>query len=161
MQKITPFLWFDSEAEQAANFYVSIFHDSGIDRITRYDESTALSSGQAVGSVMTVAFHLFGQHFVALNGGMGFSFNEAISFVINCETQQEIDRLWEQLGAGGTPIKCGWMRDRFGVFWQIIPASLGEMVNGPDPVRAKRANDALMKMVKIDLAKLRRAYDEG
>lgn len=161
MQKITPFLWFDREAEQAANFYVSVFRDAGIDKITHYDEPTASSSGQPAGSVMTVAFHLFGQDFVALNGGQGFSFNEAISFVVNCDTQQEIDALWDKLGAGGAPIQCGWIRDRYGVFWQIIPSSLGELVSGPDPVRAQRANAALMQMVKIDLAQLRRAYDEG
>ncbi len=160
MQKITPFLWFDSEAEEAARFYTSIFRNSGIGRQTYYDAASAKASGRPEGSVMTIAFTLDGQDFVALNGGPAFKFNESVSFVVNCDSQEEIDRLWERLTAGGAPVQCGWLKDKFGVSWQIVPRGLTELVSGPDPVRAQRAMGALIPMVKIDWAQLRRAYEQ-
>jgi predicted 3-demethylubiquinone-9 3-methyltransferase (glyoxalase superfamily) len=135
MQKITPFLWFDDNAEEAANYYVSIFRNSRIVSIARYGESGAMSPGRAKGSVMTVAFVLEGQPFVALNGGPEFTFSPAISFVVNCKTQKEIDDLWKKkkLSHGGEEVECGWLKDKYGVSWQIVPAVLGEMVSDSDP----------------------------
>ncbi len=159
MQKITPFLWFDSEAEAAACFYASLFRNSHIGRIAYYDKASAQASGKREGSVMTVAFSLNGQDFVALNGGAAFKFNEAISFVVNCDTQEEIDSLWEGLTAGGAPVQCGWLKDKFGVSWQIVPTGLADLVSGPDPAKSQRAMAALMQMVKIDIARLRQAHD--
>lgn len=161
MQKITPFLWFDSQAEEAARFYASIFRNSRIGRIARYDAASARASGRPEGSVMTIAFTLDGQDFVALNGGPAFTFNESISFVVNCDSQEEIDRLWERLTAGGVPVQCGWLKDKFGVSWQIVPSGLADLVSGPDAAGAQRAMGALMQMVKIDIAKLREAYEHG
>ncbi len=164
MQKITPFLWFDRQAEEAANFYVEIFSardgNSKIDGITRYGEEGAEASGRPAGSVMTVAFQLAGQQFVALNGGPHFQFSGAISFVVNCETQEEIDYLWEKLSAGGEKGQCGWInRDRFGVTWQIVPAALGEMLSDKDPEKSKRVMKAMLKMEKIDIKTLKEAYE--
>ena len=155
IQKITPFLWFDQQAEEAANFYVSIFPNSRIGKIARYS-----SAGPApAGSVMTVEFDLEGQPFVALNGGPLYKFNESISFVVNCENQQEVDRYWEKLSAGGVPIQCGWLKDKYGLAWQITPTILLELLNSPDPEKATRTAKAMMNMMKLDIAELKRAYD--
>jgi predicted 3-demethylubiquinone-9 3-methyltransferase (glyoxalase superfamily) len=157
MQKITPFLWFDTQAEEAANFYVSLFRNAEIVSVSRYGEDSARASGRPEGSVMTVAFRLDGQDFVALNGGPVFNFSPATSFVVNCDTQAEIDRLWDRLSAGGQPQPCGWVTDRYGVTWQIVPAALGELLNDPDPARAQRAMQAMLQMTKIDIGALQRA----
>ncbi len=159
MQKITPFLWFSEQAEAAANYYVSIFRNSKITALTRYGAESAAASGRPEGSVMTVAFQLDGQDFVALNGGPEFSFTPAISFVVNCETQQEIDNMWAKLCAGGIEVQCGWLTDKFGVSWQVVPAGLGQLLGGPDAAAASRAMQALLQMKKIDIAALQRAYD--
>ncbi len=158
MQKITPFLWFDNKAEEVADFYTSIFKDSKIVNVTRYDEAGAKVSGQPEGSAMTVEFQIEGQDFMALNGGPVFKFSEAISFVINCETQEEVDMLWEKLSKGGSKSQCGWIKDRYGVSWQIVPIILGELMSGPDPERTKKVMLAMLKMSKIDIAALKQAY---
>ena len=158
-QKITPFLWFDTQAEDAVNFYVSIFRNSKIRSIARYDEEAARASGRPKGSVMTVAFELNGQEFVALNGGPLFKFTEAISFVVNCETQEEVDHFWEKLSAGGQEVQCGWLKDRFGVSWQVVPTVLVEMLQDKDPLKARRVMGAMLKMKKIDVEALKRAYE--
>jgi predicted 3-demethylubiquinone-9 3-methyltransferase (glyoxalase superfamily) len=155
MQKITPFLWFDDQAEEAANFYVSIFKNSKITSMNRLPEG---APGPA-GKVMTATFQLDGQEFMALNGGpQHFSFNESISFFVNCETQQEVDHLWEKLSAGGEPGQCGWLKDKFGVSWQIVPTALGQLLGDPDPQKSQNVMQAMLKMTKIDIAELRRAY---
>jgi len=156
-QKITPFLWFDDQAEEAANFYVSIFEDSKITQVARYAKATESVSGKAAGTVMTVAFQLAGQAFVALNGGRHFTFTPAVSFVVNCETQDEVDAMWERLSVGGdeTAQQCGWLKDRFGVSWQVVPAALPRLLN--DPARSERVMGALLGMKKIDIAKLEAA----
>lgn len=154
MQKISPFLWFDDQAEQAANFYVSVFENSRITRVTRYPEG---SRGKA-GSVMTVNFDLDGREFVALNGGPLFSFNNAVSFVVNCDSQEEVDLYWEKLLAGGKPQQCGWLCDKYGVVWQIVPRRLIDMMQDKDAARARRVTEAMMKMIKLDLSALERAY---
>lgn len=158
MQKIAACLWFDSQAEEAARFYASVFRNSAIGKIARYDAASAQASGRPAGSVMTIAFTLNGQDFIALNGGPAFKFNESISFVVNCDSQGEIDRLWEHLTEGGAPVQCGWLKDRFGVSWQIVPEELDDLVSGPDPAAAQRAMAALLQMVKIDVGRLRAAY---
>jgi predicted 3-demethylubiquinone-9 3-methyltransferase (glyoxalase superfamily) len=159
MQKITPFLWFDSQAEEAVNFYVSIFENSKIGTIVRYGDEAAKASGRPVGSVMTVAFELNGQEFVALNGGPVFKFTEAISFVVNCETQDEVDRLWETLSAGGQQVQCGWLKDKFGLSWQIVPTVLVEMLRDKDPEKSKRVMAAMLAMTKINIDALKRAHE--
>src|SRR5436305_12029646 len=156
MQKITPFLWFDANAEEATNFYTSIFKNSEIVSVSRYGEG---SPGQP-GTVMTTTFILDGQPFMALNGGPHFKFNEAISFFVNCETQTEVDELWEKLTDGGEESQCGWLKDKFGVSWQIVPKALLELLGDPDPEKAQRVMGAMMKMGKIDIAGLRAAYEE-
>jgi len=158
MQKITPFLWFDNQAEEAANFYVSIFRNSKIVRITRYGAESAQASGRPLGSVMTADFLLDGQEFVALNGGPVFQLTPAISFVVNCETQEEIDDIWMKLTAGGEEVQCGWLKDKFGVSWQVIPAELGKLLSTPDPVKSGRVMQALLQMKKIDITALQHAY---
>ncbi len=158
IQKITPFLWFDSQAEDAAKFYVSIFKGSKIRSVTRYDEEGAKAAGRPKGSVMTVAFELAGQEFTALNGGPIFRFTEAISFVVNCETQKEVDHFWEKLSAGGHQVQCGWLKDRFGVSWQVVPTVLVEMLQDKDREKSKRVMAAMLKMKKIDIAGLKKAY---
>ncbi len=158
MQKITPFLWFDTQAEEAASFYVSIFKNSSIEGVTHYGEAGAEVSGVPKGTVMTVAFELDGQKFVALNGGPVFQFTEAVSFVVNCETQQEIDEFWEKLSAGGEKGRCGWLKDKFGVSWQVVPADLGEMLLDKDPGKSENMMKAILQMDKIDLQTLRNAY---
>ncbi len=155
MQRITPFLWFDTQAEQAAAFYTSIFGNSKITTVTRYQGEGPGPKGQ----VMTVAFQLDGLDFVALNGGPHFQFSPAISFVVNCESQQDLDQMWEKLLDGGKPNQCGWLVDRYGVSWQVVPAALGAMLSGKDPARTQRVMQALMPMVKIDIQTLQRAHD--
>jgi predicted 3-demethylubiquinone-9 3-methyltransferase (glyoxalase superfamily) len=154
MQKITPFLWFDSQAEEAAKFYVSVFGNSRIVKTVRYGTA---GPGPA-GSVMTVQFELNGVPFTALNGGPLFHFSEAISFVVNCQSQTEVDTLWEKLSAGGKPSQCGWLKDRYGLSWQIVPVALMEMMADPDPVKAGRVMQAMLQMKKIDIKGLRQAY---
>ena len=154
--RITPFLWFDSQAEEAANFYVSVFSNSRIREIVRYGDA---GPGPA-GSVMTVAFELDGLPFTALNGGPLFKFNESISFVVNCETQAQIDALWEALSAGGQQDRCGWLKDRFGLSWQVVPTVLPQLLGHPDPMKAERAMQAMLKMRKLDIAALQQAHAE-
>lgn len=154
MQRITPFLWFDTQAEQAATFYTSIFKHSKISIVTRYGDDGPGPKGQ----VMTVAFELDGLDFVALNGGPHFTFSPAISFVVNCDSQKDLDEMWDRLLNGGKPSQCGWLTDRFGVSWQIVPAALGAMLGGNDPARSARVMKALMPMVKIDIETLKRAH---
>ncbi len=155
MQKITPFLWFEDQAESAARFYVTLFKDSGIEDIRHYG-----AAGPGVpGSVMSVTFQLEGQSFIAFNGGPQFHFTPAISLFVDCLTQAEVDRLWERLSAGGEALQCGWLTDRFGVSWQIIPSQLGELLNDPDPERSGRAMQAMRQMGKIDIAQLKRAQE--
>ena len=154
-QKITPFLWFDDQAEEAMNHYVSIFKNSKVVSIQRFGDA---GPGPA-GSVMTATFELEGQQFVALNGGPEFGFTEAISLFVDCETQAEVDELWDKLCAGGQPSQCGWLKDRYGLSWQIIPKALGELLGGKDPEKAGRAMKAMLQMQKIDVKKLKDAYD--
>ena len=158
-QKITPFLWFNDQAEEAAKFYTSIFKDSKIGKATRYDEEAAKATGQPSGSVMTIEFELEGQRFVALNGGPHFKFTEAVSFVINCETQADVDHFWSKLSAGGEESRCGWLKDKFGLSWQVVPVVLIEMLADKDAAKAKRVMNAMLQMDKIDIATLQKAYD--
>ena len=157
MQKITPFLWYDHQAEEAMNFYLSIFKNSSAGRISRYG---AAGPGPD-GSVMSVTFRLEGQEFYALNGGPHFSFSPAISFFVNCESQEEVDDLWARLSEGGQTNQCGWLTDKFGVTWQIVPTVLGEMLSDPDPVKSQRVMQAMLKMTKFDIGVLRQAYERG
>lgn len=161
MQKITTFLWFDDRAEEAANFYTSIFKDSKIEKITRYPESAANASGRPAGSVMTVVFQLNGQEFIALNGGPHFHFTEAISLVVNCESQAEIDNFWEKLSAGGQESQCGWLKDKYGLSWQIVPAHIERWLSDADPERSARVMAAVLQMTKLDLKTLQAAYDHA
>lgn len=158
-QKITPFLWFDDKAEEAAKFYTSIFKNSKIDKMIRYDEQAAQASGRPAGSVMTVEFQLEGQEFVALNGGPHFKFTEAVSFVVNCEAQEEVDYFWSKLSAGGEESRCGWLKDKFSLSWQIVPVVLIEMLADKDTAKAKRVMHAMLQMDKIDIPILKKAYD--
>jgi predicted 3-demethylubiquinone-9 3-methyltransferase (glyoxalase superfamily) len=151
MQKISPFLWFDDRAEEAAKFYTSIFENSRIVNVTRYDEAAAEVSGRPAGTVMTVAFELEGQAFTALNGGPLFRFTEAISFVVSCRTQQEVDEFWEKLSEGGEKGRCGWLKDRYGVSWQIVPTILNELLTDNDPERSRRVLKAVLQMDKLDI----------
>ena len=156
MQKITPFLWFDGQAEEAANFYVSIFKNSRVLAVTRYSDGAPRTKG----SVMTASFELDGQPFTALNGGPNFRFTEAISFVIHCDNQQEIDYYWERLREGtNEPGQCGWLKDKYGLSWQVVPRELPQLLTG-DPDRSRRVMQALMAMTKLDLPELKRAYEE-
>lgn len=157
MQKITPFLWFDGKAEEAANFYVSIFKNSKIASVTRCGEAGPGPKG----SVMSVTFQLDGQDFFALNGGPHFTFTPAISFFVNCETQQEIDELWDKLSAGGEKSRCGWLKDKYGLSWQIIPSILGKLMGDKNAERSKRVMQAMLQMDKIDIQGLQQAYDRG
>ncbi|MFE4706083.1 VOC family protein [Peribacillus simplex] len=160
IQKITTNLWFDNQAEEAAKFYTSIFENSKIGRITRYGNEGNQIHGKPEGSVMTVEFELEGQAFVALNGGPQFKFTEAISFIINCDDQEDVDYYWEKLSEGGDEKAqvCGWLKDRFGVSWQIVPAELTEMVNDSNPEKSERVMKALLQMKKIDIKTLKQAY---
>src|SRR5713101_9457308 len=146
MQKITPFLWFEDKAEEAANFYVSIFKNSRIGSIVRYGEEGAKVSGRAKGTVMTVTFQLDGQEFMALNGGPHFKFTEAISLLVNCETQDEVDEFWEKLSEGGEKSKCGWLKDKYGLSWQIVPTVLGQMMQNKDAKKSDRVMKAMLQM---------------
>ena len=155
MQKITPFLWFDGKAEEAMNFYVSIFKNSKVGKVTRYGDAGPGPKG----SVMSATFELEGQEFFALNGGPQFKFTPAISLFVNCETQQEVDELWEKLSAGGRKDRCGWLQDKYGLSWQIIPSALGKMLSDKDPEKSKRVMQAMLQMNKIDIKGLQQAYD--
>jgi len=155
MQRITPFLWFDNNAEEAVKFYTSIFKNSKTGTVSRYGDSAPGPKG----SVMTAAFTLDGQDFIALNGGPIFKFTEATSFVVNCQTQKEVDHYWEKLSEGGQEVQCGWLKDKFGLSWQIVPTILGELMQSKDPVKTNRVMQALMKMIKLNIEGLQRAYD--
>jgi len=155
MHKIVPFLWFDNQAEEAASFYTSVFKNSKVGKVVRYGEGGPAPKG----SVMTVEFELEGQPFVAMNGGPLYKFTEAISFAVDCKSQEEVDRLWAKLSAGGEEQCCGWLKDKFGLSWQIVPTALVEMLGDPDPEKAQRVTEAMLKMKKIDIGTLRRAYD--
>lgn len=160
MQKITPMLWFDGKAEEAANFYVSLFKNSKIGDILRYDEASAQAAGGKVGSVLTVEFELEGQKFVGLNGGPQFKFTEAVSFTINCENQEEVDKFWSKLTeGGGQESQCGWLKDKYGLSWQVTPTILMEMQKDKNPAKAKAVMEAMLKMKKIDIPTLQKAYD--
>jgi predicted 3-demethylubiquinone-9 3-methyltransferase (glyoxalase superfamily) len=158
-QRITPFLWFDQQAEEAATFYVSVFENSRIVTATHYNAESAAVSGCSAGSVMTIAFELAGQPFTALNGGPVFHFTEAISLVVNCHSQEEVDHYWNALSEGGDEKaqQCGWLKDRYGLSWQVVPVEMIEMFSHSDPVKVGRMTEAMIKMKKIDLAVLRRA----
>jgi predicted 3-demethylubiquinone-9 3-methyltransferase (glyoxalase superfamily) len=156
MQKITPFLWFDDKAEEAVNFYTSIFKNSKIGSISRYGEG----GPGAKGTVMSATFEIEGQEFTALNGGPVFQFSPAISFFVHCEAQAEVDDLWEKLSAGGEKGQCGWLKDKYDISWQIVPNVLGELLNDPDAERCKRVMQAMLKMTKIDIAELKQAYHQ-
>jgi len=154
-------LWFEDQAEDAAKFYTSIFKNSKVGKITRYGESAEKAAGRPAGSVMTVEFEIAGQKFTALNGGPVFKFNESISFVVNCETQEDVDYFWEKLTAdGGQESQCGWLRDKFGVSWQVVPTVLIEMLHDKDPEKSERAMKAMLQMQKIDIKTLKDAYAE-
>ena len=154
MQKITPFLWFDGKAEEAMRFYVSIFKNSKVGAITRYGDAGPGPNG----TVMVVTFQLDGQEFIALNGGPQFTFSPAISFVVNCETQEEVDALWEKLSEGGEKLQCGWLRDKYGLSWQIVPTVLGEMIQDKDVEKSQRVMKAMLQMTKLDIERLKQAY---
>ena len=155
MQKITPFLWFDNQAEEAMNFYVSIFKNSKTLSCTRYGDAGPGPKG----TVIVASFELDGQEFMALNGGPRFKFTEAVSFVVNCETQAEIDEMWGKLSEGGEESQCGWLKDKFGLSWQVVPPILSKLMQDKDPQKSNRVMEALLKMKKIDIATLQRAYD--
>ncbi len=157
MPTITPCLWFDGQAEEAAKFYTSIFKDSQITNIAHYGEGAP----RPAGSVLTVAFQLDGQEYLALNGGPEFSFTEAVSFIVNCETQAEIDTYWAKLSEGGSEVQCGWLKDKYGLSWQIVPTILSELMSASDPEKSQRMMDALMSMVKLDISKLQQAYEQA
>lgn len=159
MQKITPFLWFDGKAEEAAKFYVSVFKNSRIGTISRYDEEGAKASGMPKGTAMVVTFRLDGQEFMALNGGPHFKFTEAISFMVDCKTQEEVDYFWEKLSEGGEEGQCGWLKDRYGLSWQIVPAVLGKLIADKDAEKSGRVMAAMLMMKKLDIKKLKKAYD--
>jgi predicted 3-demethylubiquinone-9 3-methyltransferase (glyoxalase superfamily) len=161
IQKITPCLWFDNQAEEAAKFYAAIFPNSKITSMTRYGEAGHEIHGRPAGTVMTVAFELDGQSFTALNGGPLFKFNEAISFQVNCETQEEVDHYWEKLSEGGdrNAQQCGWLKDKYGASWQVVPNVLPQMLAGPDAEKSQRVMTSLLQMKKIDIEELKRACD--
>jgi predicted 3-demethylubiquinone-9 3-methyltransferase (glyoxalase superfamily) len=161
MQKITTFLWFDDKAEEAAKFYTSLFKNSRIDGVTRYDDEGSKAAGRPKGTVMTVSFTLDGQEFGALNGGPLFKFSEAISLVANCETQPEVDELWEKLSKGGEKGQCGWLKDRYGLSWQIVPTVLPRMLQDKDPKKSQGVMKAMLQMKKLDIAALKQAYDKA
>ena len=157
MQSITPFLWFDGNAEEAIDFYVSIFRDSKVESVSRWGEGGPGPKG----TVMSATFRLAGQKFMALNGGPQFKFTEAISLFVSCETQEEIDDLWEKLSAGGSKERCGWLTDRYGLSWQVVPSVLGPLMGDPDPGKSKRVVAPMLQMTKLDIAALKRAHEGG
>ena len=157
MQTITPFLWFDNQAEEAVNFYTSIFKNSKMGSVSRYDEEGSKAAGRPKGSLMTATFSLDGQEFIALNGGPHFKFTEAISFVINCETQADVDYYWEKLTEGGQESQCGWLKDKFGLSWQVVPAILSKLLSNPDPQKSQKVMKAMLQMKKIVIADLEQA----
>jgi len=156
MQKITPFLWFDSNAEEAMNFYTSVFKNSKMGQVRRYGDAGPGPKG----SVMSGTFQIEGQEFMVLNGGPHFKFTPAISFFVNCETQEEVDELWDKLSAGGEHMQCGWLKDKFGVSWQIIPKALGELLGDKDPEKSQRVMKAMLQMKKLDVKRLQQAYEQ-
>lgn len=160
LPRLTPCLWFDDQAEEAANFYTAVFDNSRITRVSRYGEAGHEVHGKPAGSVMTVEFELDGQRFTALNGGPHFKFNEAVSFQVNCETQEEVDYYWEKLSEGGDEKaqQCGWLKDRFGLSWQVVPTSMEKMFGAPESEASARAMTAMLQMKKLDIAELERAY---
>jgi predicted 3-demethylubiquinone-9 3-methyltransferase (glyoxalase superfamily) len=165
MQKITPCLWFDDNAEEAINFYVSVFSsikgkNSKVLSVTHYGEAGAEASGKPKGTVMTIIYQLDGQEFMALNGGPVFKFSEAISFIVNCQTQEEVDELWEKLSEGGEKGVCGWLKDKYGVSWQIVPTILGEMLQDKDAEKSERVMKAMLRMKKIEIEELKQAYGQ-
>lgn len=157
MQTITPFLWFNNQAEEAVNFYTSIFKNSKMGSVSRYDEAGSKAAGRPTGSLMTANFSLDGQEFIALNGGPHFKFTEAISFVINCETQEDVDYYWEKLTEGGQESQCGWLKDKFGLSWQVVPAILSKLLSNPDPQKSQKVMKAMLQMKKIVIADLEQA----
>jgi predicted 3-demethylubiquinone-9 3-methyltransferase (glyoxalase superfamily) len=157
MDKITPCLWFDDQAEEAVNLYTSTFKNARIGTVARYGKEGPGPEG----SVMTITFQIEGQDFMALNGGPVFHFTPAISFMVDCKTQAEVDELWEKLSAGGEVQQCGWLTDKFGISWQIVPSILGELMQGKDPAKVQNMTRAMLQMIKLDIAALQRAYDEG
>ena len=157
MQKLTPCLWFDDKAEEAARFYTSIFEDSEVTGITHYGESGAQASGRPKGSVMTVTFRIGGQEFMGLNGGPQFTFSPAVSFIVNCKTQRELDELWAKLSEGGAEERCGWVTDKYGLSWQVMPASLGEMFQQGDTAKSEKVMQAILTMTKLDIAAIEKA----
>jgi predicted 3-demethylubiquinone-9 3-methyltransferase (glyoxalase superfamily) len=161
MQKITPFLWFDDQAEEAVHFYTSIFKNSKTVETARYGKEGADASGRPEGTVMSVSFQLEGQDFMALNGGPVFAFSPAISFFVSCETQAEVDELWEKLSEGGEVEQCGWLKDKYGVSWQIVPSILGELLRDKDARKSQNVMQAMLQMKKLDLEILKQAYNEG
>lgn len=160
VQRISPCLWFDDQAEEAATFYVSLFKNSKLGRVTRYGEVGATMSGRPKGSVMTVEYTIEGQDFLALNGGPTFTFAEAISFMVKCDTQQEIDEMWAKLAEGGEPGQCGWLKDRYGLSWQVVPTVLGDMLQDKDAEKTNRVMQAVLGMKKLDINTLRQAYEQ-
>ena len=161
MQKITPFLWFDDKAEEAANFYVSLFKNSKVGKIARYSGEAAKAAGRPAGSVMTIDFELDGQRFVGLNGGPHFKFTEAVSFSVSCETQEEIDRFWEKLSEDGEKSRCGWLKDKYGLSWQVVPTILSELIQGEDSEKSTRVMKAILQMDKLEIQTLKQAYDQA
>jgi predicted 3-demethylubiquinone-9 3-methyltransferase (glyoxalase superfamily) len=161
LQRITPFLWFDNHAEEAVSFYTSIFKNSRVVSVARYGDAGAEASGRRKGTVMTIAFQLDGQEFVALNGGPHFTFTEAVSFVVNCDSQDEVDYFWERLSDGGDEKaqQCGWLKDKYGVSWQVVPVALRAFVGGSDAEKSQRAMQAMLRMKKIEIEGLRKAYE--
>jgi len=157
MQTITPFLWFDNQAEEAANFYVSIFKNSKVVNVVRYGDAGPGPKG----TVMIATFQLDGQDFTALNGGPQFTFSPAVSFVVDCKTQQEVDELWERLSEGGEQLQCGWLRDKYGLSWQIVPSILPELMQSKDEKKSQNVMKAMLQMTKMDIKRLQQAYDEG
>jgi len=158
MQKITPFLWFNDNAEEAVKFYTSVFKDSKTGKMARYDEAGAAASGRPAGSVMTAEFQIEGQNFVAINGGLHFKFSEAVSFVVNCKNQEEVDYYWEKLSADPKSEMCGWLKDKFGLSWQIVPAVVNEYLSDKDAKKSQRVMQAMLQMKKIDIETLKKAY---
>jgi predicted 3-demethylubiquinone-9 3-methyltransferase (glyoxalase superfamily) len=160
MLEITPCLWFNNQAEDAVNFYISVFRNSKIVSVTRYGEAGAAASGRPQGTIMTMTFQIEGQPFMALNGGPVFKFTEAISFIVNCKTQKEVDEFWEKLSEGGEEGRCGWLKDKYGLSWQVVPTVLGEMLQDKDARKSERVMKAMLQMKKIDIEGLKKTYEQ-